>query len=95
MKRAWTRLARYVREDLREIAAPSSLPDPPGAALKRRLTLKQWREVRLFYFDQMHHALISSSLLEHLLWWISSTATLKAGLPRWMARLRGILPAKA
>lgn len=59
MKRAWTRLSRYVREDLREIAAPSSLPDPPGAALKRRLTLKQWREVRLFYFDQMRYALIS------------------------------------
>jgi hypothetical protein len=46
MKGAWRRLMNYVRHDLREIVAPSSLPDPPGVKPERRLTLQEWRQVR-------------------------------------------------
>ncbi len=30
MLKLWRRASNYVRHDLREIVAPSSLPDPPG-----------------------------------------------------------------
>ncbi|GAB4833336.1 hypothetical protein Ancab_031580 [Ancistrocladus abbreviatus] len=32
----------YVRYDLKEIAFPSSLPDPPGIKKRRKLTWKEW-----------------------------------------------------
>lgn len=36
----------YIRYDLREIIAPSSLPDPAGVQPERRLTLQEWRQVK-------------------------------------------------
>jgi hypothetical protein len=50
VRRAWL----FVRHDLPELAAPSSLPTPPAAAAaadarkrRRRLTLKEHGEARL------------------------------------------------
>jgi succinate dehydrogenase/fumarate reductase-like Fe-S protein len=46
MKNAWRRLVVYIRYDLREIIAPSSLPDTAGVQPERRLTLQEWRQVK-------------------------------------------------
>jgi len=37
----------YIRYDLKEIAFPSSLPDPPHIKKRPKLTLKEWYYVRL------------------------------------------------
>ena len=46
LRRALRAVRDYIRYDLREIVAPSSLPDPPGVKYKR-LTLVQYWQVRL------------------------------------------------
>ena len=46
MKNVWRRLVVYIRYDLREIIAPSSLPDPANVQPERRLTLQEWRQVK-------------------------------------------------
>ena len=45
LRRALRAVRDYIRYDLREIVAPSSLPDPPGVKHKR-LTLGQYWQVR-------------------------------------------------
>ncbi|MFS7927507.1 hypothetical protein Hanom_Chr04g00309941 [Helianthus anomalus] len=37
----WRKVCDYVRYDLKEIAFPSSLPDPPHFKKRRKLTLKE------------------------------------------------------
>ncbi|KAJ0539325.1 hypothetical protein HanHA300_Chr08g0285031 [Helianthus annuus] len=37
----WRKVCDYVRNDLKEIAFPSSLPDPPHFKKRRKLTLKE------------------------------------------------------
>jgi len=44
-KQAWTKLSNYARHDLKEIAFPSSLPDPPHLKPRRKLTWPEWLEV--------------------------------------------------
>ncbi|KAJ8534053.1 hypothetical protein K7X08_007377 [Anisodus acutangulus] len=41
LKIVWRKVSDYVRYDLREIAFPSSLPDPPHFKKRRKLTLKE------------------------------------------------------
>ncbi|KAL3683405.1 hypothetical protein R1sor_001427 [Riccia sorocarpa] len=46
LKVAWRNVVRYVRTDLKEIAFPSSLPDPPSSKPKpRKLTLHEHLQV--------------------------------------------------
>ncbi|BBN17281.1 hypothetical protein MPTK1_7g13310 [Marchantia polymorpha subsp. ruderalis] len=43
---AWRNIVRYVRTDLKEIAFPSSLPDPPSSTPKpRKLTFQEHLQV--------------------------------------------------
>ncbi|XP_043723899.1 uncharacterized protein LOC122670922 [Telopea speciosissima] len=44
-KAVWRKLSDYVRYDLKEIAFPSSLPDPPHLKKRRKLTWKERFEV--------------------------------------------------
>ncbi|KAJ0553986.1 hypothetical protein HanRHA438_Chr08g0356301 [Helianthus annuus] len=44
----WRKVCDYVRNDLKEIAFPSSLPDPPHFKKRRKLTLKERYLVSLF-----------------------------------------------
>ncbi|XP_042512404.1 uncharacterized protein LOC122087373 [Macadamia integrifolia] len=44
-KGVWRKLSDYVRYDLKEIAFPSSLPDPPHIKKRRKLTWKERFEV--------------------------------------------------
>ena len=47
MRSWWARASRYVREDLREIISPSSIPDPPGTPpAPPSRSLREWAEVR-------------------------------------------------
>ena len=46
LRRALKAVRDYIRYDLREIVAPRSLPDPPGRVLPKRLTLKDYWQVR-------------------------------------------------
>ncbi|MCE3052036.1 hypothetical protein HAX54_051442, partial [Datura stramonium] len=41
LKIVWRKVSDYVRYDLKEIAFPSSLPDPPHIKKRRKLTLKE------------------------------------------------------
>lgn len=41
----------YVRHDLKEIAFPSSLPDPPHIKKRRKLTWHERFSVRFLFFD--------------------------------------------
>ncbi|GJU41957.1 hypothetical protein Tco_0828915 [Tanacetum coccineum] len=41
VKVVWRKVRDYVRYDLKEIAFPSSLPDPPHFKKRRKLTLKE------------------------------------------------------
>lgn len=41
LKTVWRKVSDYVRYDLKEIAFPSSLPDPPHVKKRRKLTLKE------------------------------------------------------
>ncbi|KAK4345808.1 hypothetical protein RND71_035984 [Anisodus tanguticus] len=41
LKIVWRKVSDYVRYDLKEIAFPSSLPDPPHFKKRRKLTLKE------------------------------------------------------
>nr|GEU53901.1 hypothetical protein [Tanacetum cinerariifolium] len=41
IKVVWRKVRDYVRYDLKEIAFPSSLPDPPHFKKRRKLTLKE------------------------------------------------------
>ncbi|KAG9446003.1 hypothetical protein H6P81_012131 [Aristolochia fimbriata] len=45
LKTMWQKVSDYVRYDLKEIAFPSSLPDPPHIQKRRKLTLKEWFHV--------------------------------------------------
>ncbi|XP_068646563.1 uncharacterized protein [Aristolochia californica] len=45
LKTVWRKVSDYVRYDLKEIAFPSSLPDPPHIQKQRKLTLKEWFHV--------------------------------------------------
>eukprot|EP00252_Welwitschia_mirabilis_P026771 TRINITY_DN8909_c0_g1_i1.p1 TRINITY_DN8909_c0_g1~~TRINITY_DN8909_c0_g1_i1.p1 ORF type:complete len:184 (+),score=46.36 TRINITY_DN8909_c0_g1_i1:196-747(+) len=44
-RRLWKRFSNYVRYDLKEIAFPSSLPNPPGYKPRRKLTREEWLQV--------------------------------------------------
>ena len=46
MKAVWRRARDYVKYDLREIIAPSSIPDPPETEKIPKLTWQEYREVR-------------------------------------------------
>ncbi|PIA28159.1 hypothetical protein AQUCO_07200065v1 [Aquilegia coerulea] len=41
LKVVWRKVSDYVRYDLKEIAFPSSLPDPPNIKKRRKLTWKE------------------------------------------------------
>ncbi|XP_075110016.1 uncharacterized protein LOC107796618 isoform X1 [Nicotiana tabacum] len=41
LKTVWRKVSDYVRYDLKEIAFPSSLPDPPHFKKRRKLSLKE------------------------------------------------------
>ncbi|KAH9287999.1 hypothetical protein KI387_032116, partial [Taxus chinensis] len=45
LMQVWRKFSNYVRHDLKEIAFPSSLPDPPHIQPRRKLTFKEWLEV--------------------------------------------------
>ncbi|KAK9290303.1 hypothetical protein L1049_008470 [Liquidambar formosana] len=42
LKQVSRKVCDYIRYDLKEIAFPSSLPDPPHAKKRRKLSLKEW-----------------------------------------------------
>lgn len=44
-KQVWRKVSNYVRYDLKEIAFPSSLPDPPHLKPRKKLTWPEWLEV--------------------------------------------------
>lgn len=46
VQRGWRRVLTYVRQDLREIFIPTSLPDPPEYVQPRRLSWRERIEVR-------------------------------------------------
>lgn len=50
LKVVWRKVSDYVRYDLKEIAFPSSLPDPPHFKKRRKLTWKERYLVSILFF---------------------------------------------
>lgn len=50
LKVVWRKVSDYVRYDLKEIAFPSSLPDPPHFKKRRKLTWKERYLVSILLF---------------------------------------------
>lgn len=65
----------YIRYDLKEIAFPSSLPDPPGTIIRPKLTWKQRYEVSFrnsYYFCTVVSNNCGCAVVYHFNYWLAN-----------------------
>lgn len=72
LKVVWGKVYDYVRYDLKEIAFPSSLPDPPHIKKRRKLTWKERYLVSIrFILNQVLAAIYALCKFRNFMWLIS------------------------